>query len=277
MIYGAYFDESDESPGFAIGGYSAALDTWLHVDWAWKDLLKRWKLPYYKASECENGLKVFAQFRDNPKDQKSPLKPNERTRLKEIKSEFIDAIVKHRDDLQGYGTAVVIEDFNRIISESRIARKVFQEKPYYLGSQLCLVAAAAPVLDANKKRSGDNRIEISPIFDSHQEYSGIARQAFDNFMTKNPKSAQVLLQPQYESDIENSALQVADMLVYEIRKKLTQKIRNPEDEYMRVPLERLLPFIYRVYKLDYQSLKVIAAHQTPDTVGIPHLMPEELW
>jgi hypothetical protein len=32
VIYGAYFDESDEKPGFCVAGYSAAYDTWLHLD-----------------------------------------------------------------------------------------------------------------------------------------------------------------------------------------------------------------------------------------------------
>jgi hypothetical protein len=277
VIYGAYYDESDEKPGFAIAGYSAAYDTWMHLDWAWTDLLKRWNLNYYKASECENGLVEFAQYRDDPTDQKSLLKPHEREKLKKIKTEFVDAICKHHDDLQGYGAAFVVEDFERVITEDTVARKTFLDKPYYLGAQLCLVAAAAPALDANQHRFGDDKIEIRPIFDSNKEYSGLAKEVFDNFRTKNPRSATVLLPPAYDDDVATSQLQVADTLAYEIRKKLTRKIKDPDDEYMRVPLQRLLPAIYRVYKLDYRSLKVIAAHQTPDTIAIPHLMPEELW
>jgi hypothetical protein len=277
MIYNAYFDESDEKPGFAIAGYSAALDTWLHLDWKWQELLKRWNLKYFKASECENGFVEFAQYRDSPTDQRSPLKPNERAKLKEIKTEFIDAICKHHDDLQGYGAAFIVEDFDRVIAEDPIARKIFLDKPYYLGTQLCLVAAAMPARDSNTRRSGSDRIEVRPVFDSHEEYSGMAKKVFDNFAKKNPLSAQVLLPPIYDDDVTNSSLQVADTLVYEIRKRLTRKIKDPNDEYMRVPLQRLLPAVYRVYKLGYDSLKVIAAHQTPDTISIPHLMPEELW
>jgi hypothetical protein len=277
VIYGAYFDESDERPGFAIAGYSAAYDTWLHVDWAWQDLLARWKLKYYKASECENGLGQFAQYRDDPNDQKSPLKPNERDRLKEIKKQFIGAISKHHDDLQGYGAAIVTEDFHRVIAEDPAARKIFLDKPYYIAAQLCLVAAAMPARDSNLRRTGNDRIEVRPIFDSHEEYSGIARQVFYNFMKKNPQSAEVLLQPTYEDDLTTSPLQVADTLAYEIRKQLTRKIRNPDDEYMRVPLTRLRPAIYRIYNLDYENLNTIIAHQSPDKISVPHLMPEELW
>jgi hypothetical protein len=277
VIYGAYFDESDHGPGFSVAGYSAAYDSWLHLDWAWRELLVRWNLQYYKASESENGLGEFAQYRDNPQDQRSPLKPHERAKLREIKAEFIDAICKHHDDLQGYGAAVVVKDFEKIIAEDEIARRIFLDKPYYLAAQLCLVAAAIPVRDANTRRSGNDKIELRPIFDSHEEYSGIAKKVFDNFAEKNPLSAKVLLQPAHDDDIKNTALQVSDSLAYEVRKELTRKIKDPEDDYMRIPLLRLKPAIYRVFKLDYKNLKVIAAHRIPDTIPIPHLMPEEMW
>jgi hypothetical protein len=277
VIYRAYFDESDEKPSFAIAGYSAAYDTWLHLDWAWQPLLKRWNLKYYKASECENGLEQFAQYRDDPKDQKSPLKPQERERLKEIKTQFIDAICKHHDDLQGYGAAISIEGFEKVIAEDQAARDRFLDKPYYIGAQLCLVAAALPIRSVNKRRSGDDKIALRPIFDSNEQYSGLAKQVFDDFGNKNPKAAEVLLPPAYDSDIANSSLQVADTLAYEVRKLLTRKIRNPKDEYTRVPLLRLRPAIYRIYKLDYKNLKILAANQTPDGIPIQHIKPEKLW
>jgi hypothetical protein len=276
VIYGAYFDESDEKPGFAIAGYSAALDTWWHLDLDWQKLLKRWNLKYFKASECENGLEEFAQYRDDPTDQGSPLKHHERERLKEVKTEFIDAICRQHDDLQGYGAAVVIEDFERIIAEDSVARALFMDKPYYIGAQLCLVAAAMPARDTNTNRSGNDRIEVRSIFDSHKEYSGIAKKVFDNFAAKNPLSAEVLLPPQYADDIENSSLQVADTLAYEIRKRLTRKLKNPCDNYMRVPLMRLRPAIYRIYKLDYKNLKRIVENQSPDSIPVPYLRPDEL-
>lgn len=247
------------------------------MDWAWQDLLKDWNLKYFKASECENGLKEFAQYRDDPTDQRSPLKPHEREKLKEIKIRFIDAIVKHHDDLQGYGAAIVTEDFNRIIAEDDVASVIFRDKPYYLAAQLCLVAAAMPARDANARRSGNDKIDVRPTFDSHEEYSEIAKAVFDNFGAKNPLSSQVLLPPKYDDDTTTTALQVADTLAYEIRKQLTRKIRDSSDDYMRVPLQRLLPAIYRVYKLDYDALKTIVLNQTPDSIPVAHLKPEELW
>jgi hypothetical protein len=239
--------------------------------------LARWKLKYYKASECENGLGEFAQYRDDPSNRKSELKPNERARLREIKTQFVDAICKHHDDLQGYGAAINTKDFDRIVAEDPVARKIFLTKPYYIAAQLCLVAAAMPVREANTRRSANHRIELRPIFDSNEECSGIAKQVFENFRKKNPRASEVLLPPAFGDDVATTPLQVADMLAYEVRKQLTRQIKAPEDDCMRVPLLRLRPAVYRIFKLDYKNLKVIADHQVPDKISIPRLMPEELW
>jgi hypothetical protein len=266
VIYGAYFDESNEKPSFSVAGYSAAYDTWLHLDWEWRDLLKKWNLEYFKASECENGKGQFLQYRDDPSDKRSPLSPKERERLKEIKTQFTDAICKHHDDLQGYGAVVAVEDFARLVSENSTARELLTDDPYYICFQLCLVGAAMPAREANARRQGNDKIRVKPIFDSHQEYSGMSKSLFDKFAKKNPKSAQVLLPPDYESDTETSALQVADTLAYEVRKLFGRRIQKPEDDYMRVPMIRLRPAVYRLYELDYESLTTIVARQADDSI-----------
>jgi hypothetical protein len=265
-MYGAYFDESDEKPSFSVAGYSAAYDTWLHLDWAWRDLLKIWNLEYFKASECENAKGQFLQYRDDPSDKESPLNQSERGRLREIKTQFTDAICKHHDDLQGYGAVVAVEDFARVVSEDNAARNLLTDDPYYICFQLCLMGAAMPAREANGRRQGDDKIRVKPIFDSHQEYSGMSKTLFEKFAKKNPKSAEVLLPPDYENDIETSALQVADTLAYEVRKLFGRRLKNPEDDYMRVPMIRLRPVVYRLYELDYESLTTLVARQTDDSI-----------
>lgn len=276
VMYGAFFDESDEKPSFSLAGYSAAYDTWLHLDWAWTDLLKKWKVGYFKASECENLIGEFAQYRNNPADFKTPLTPDEYARAVEAKIAFVDAICKQGDDLKGYGAVVVLKDFEKLISENSEASRLFMDKPYYLCFQLCLVAAAMPTRDANQTRSGDDRIQIRPIFDSHKEYSRIANTLFQEFKVKNPRSSEVLLPPGYDDDVESSALQVADNLAYEVRKLLTRQI-SKGDDFMRKAMERLRPFTYRMYRLDYDALKLIIDRQDPDFIPIPYMKVEELW
>jgi hypothetical protein len=277
VIYCAYYDESDEKPGFSLAGYSASYATWVHLDWAWQCLLRKWKLEYFKASECENLLGQFARYRDKPADLKAPLKPSERARQIEIKTQFIDLICKHSDDLQGYGAVVVLEDFQRIISEDANARRIFLDKPYYVCLQLCLAATAMPVRDHNQRHTNrEDHVSVKPIFDSHQEYSRLATMAFERFLQANPRSAEVLLPLDYEQDREVSALQVADNLAYEARKHLTRQIRECDD-YMRKPMERLRPFIYRIYRPDYDALKLIVARQNPDYIPVNPVRVMELW
>lgn len=277
VLYSAYFDETHEKPGFAIAGYAAATDTWWHLDWHWQELLKRWNLKYFKASECENGLVEFAQYRDDPTDLTSPLQPRERERLRKAKIEFIDAICERNHVLQGYGAAIVTKDFERLIAEDPAAPVIFLDKPYYLGAQLCLVAAAMLVRDANTRRAGHDKIEVRPIFGAHEECGGIAKTVFENFATNNPRSAEVLLPPQYGDHRTDSRLQVADTLAYEIRKQLTRSSKNSSADYMRVSLRSLLPAIHRVFRLNGRNLKQIVSNHSPDSIPIPHLLPKELW
>lgn len=268
VIYGAYFDESDEKPGFGVAGYSASYETWVHLGWKWTDLLKKWNLEYYKASENENALGQFAQCREDPKNVKTPLNKAERARLKEIKTEFIDAICSHHDDLQGYGAVVVQEDFARLVREDEAALSLLTESPYYICFQLCLVAAALPARNANERRTDEEKIYIKPIFDSHKEYSRVAKTLFDKFAPKNPKSAEVLVPPSFDDDKTTTPLQVADTLAYETRKLFNLRIQKPEDDYMRVPMIRLKPNVYRLYELDYKTLKALLARQTGDSIAV---------
>lgn len=275
VLCGAYVDEGHEKPGFAIAGYSAAIAAWWHLDRQWQDLLKRWNLKYFKASECENGLAEFAQYRDDPTDPKSPLKPHERERLRKAKIEFIDAIGEHHHVLQGYGAAIVTEDFET--GEGPVAPGIFLNRPYYLGAQLCLVAAAMLVRDVNTLRSGNDKIEVRPIFGAHEECNGIAKTVFENFAAKHPRSAEVLLPPQYGDDRIDSWLQVADTLAYELRKQLSESTKNSSADYMRVSLRSLLPALHRVFRLNCRNLIQIIGNHSPDSIPIPHLLPEELW
>lgn len=277
VLCSSYFDESDERPGFAIAGYSAAIGSWEHLDDRWHELLKRWNLKYFKASECENGLGEFAQYRDDLTAPKSPLKPHERERLRKVKLDFIDAICQHHHALHGYGVAIITEEFDKIIAEDPKAPIVLLDKPYYIGIQLCLVAAATLVRDVNTRRSLRNKIRVLPVFGWHEEYSGMAETVFNNFAMWNPRSAGVLLIPQCDDDRTNSWLQVADTLAYEIQKQLTQETNRPSDDYMRVPLRSLLPAIHRVFMLDCKNLKEIVRNHSCDSIPIPHLLPEELW
>lgn len=115
---------------------------------------------------------------------------------------------------------------------------------------------------ANATRTEENKLYIKPIFDSHEEFSGIAKIAYEKFRRKNTRAATVLLPMHYEDDIDTPALQAADMLAYEARKHATNLERNPSQQ-MRPQMQRLLRVVETVKRLDYPTLKLIIANQRP--------------
>ena len=277
VLSAACFDEGSEKPGLAVAGYSAAIDTWWHLDCHWQALLKRWNLRYFKASECENGLVEFSQYRDELTSPKAPLKPHERERLRKVKLEFIDAISAHHHVLQGYAAVIATEDLKRIIPEDPTARIILLNKPCYLGAELCLVAAAMLVGDVNLRRSRNDKVEVRPILGACEECWGITHTVLDKFAKENPRSAEVLLPPQYDDHRTNSWLQVADMLAYEACTQLTEYANTSRDNYMRVSLRTLLPAVHRVFRLDCKNLKQVIHNYSADSISVQHLLPEQLW
>lgn len=277
VLSAAYSDVGREKPGLAVAGYCAALETWRHVDSHWQALLKRWNVKHFKISECENGLAEFGQYRDDPTDPQSPLKPRERERLRKVKLEFIDAISAHHHVLQGYAAAIVTEDLKRIIAEDTTASIIPLNEPYYLASELCLVAAAMLVGDFNMRPSTNAKIEVRPILGACEEHGGITHTVFDKFAKKNPRCAEVLLPPQYDDPGTNSWLQVADVLAYEVCTQLIECNSNSRDGYMCVSLRSLLPAMHRVFRLDCKNLKQIIHNYSSESIPVGHLLPQQLW
>ena len=269
MIIAGYYDESMERPAFAVAGYLAQYQTWLDLDWAWQGLLKAWNIKYFKASECENLLGEFAQYRKNPEDLKSQLEPHEWQTVKRAKTQFIGEIAKHADGLNGVGAGIVLPDFERLVSENHKALRYLTDNPYYIGLQLSLIAGTVAAANHNDEtKNNEDHIRIKPIFDSHKDYSALAKAVFDKFITKNPRSASVLLPLDYEDDIEVPALQIADTLAYEVRKYLSDKLVNPQKE-PRTAFRRLLPTIHKLYRIDYAQLSRIVEKQNPsDSIPI---------
>jgi Protein of unknown function (DUF3800) len=260
VIYGGYYDESTDGTSFAVAGFIAPYDSWMDVDWAWRDLLKKWKIEYFKASECVNGLEQFAQYRDDPLDQKSALKVNEWEVLQRAYTDFADVICKNKDRLIGVGATTIVKDFKRIISEDSRAHALFMDKPYYVCMQAALHAPITKMHAENQRRNSAGKLYIKPIFDSNDEYSDIAKIAYEKFREKNARAAAILLPMTYESDVDTPALQAADMLAYEVRKFATNQGLYPERE-MRLHMKRLITLIDRVWKLDYDGLRFIIAQQ----------------
>ena len=267
VIAGSYFDESVAQGCFSLAGYMANYYAWVHFDWKWRALLEKWKIAYFKASECDSGFEQFAQYRDNPNDVQARLKQHEKDKLRAAKIDFVDCILDFRHEISGYGTVVIENDFARLMAEDSNARRLLMGNPYYIALQLALVGVALPIYEYNQPRPKDKRCFIKPIFDSHKEYSKYTKLLFDKFAAKNPKSREVLLPPDHESDMDTAALQAADLLAYEARKLLVGQLASPPQPE-RVAMIRLLPTVQKIFKLDYDTLRMLMARQKPDSISI---------
>jgi hypothetical protein len=123
----------------------------------------KWKIEYFKTSECVNGLEQFAQYRDEPLDQKSPLKVNEWEILQRAHTDFAVVICKNKDRLVGVGATTTIKDFQKIISEDSKAHAFFVDKPYYVCMQAAWHAPITKMHAENQKRNSEGKLYIKPI------------------------------------------------------------------------------------------------------------------
>jgi hypothetical protein len=257
-----YFDEStdEDTHGqcYVVAGFMANNHSTAILELRWSTLLTKYNLQYFKASELNAGKGQFQQYRDDPDQLKfKPFSQREKDKFAEIKKAFTDAIMGVRG-LSGIGAALILPDYERLRQEYPIARTALP-CPYFLCANCVLMATGLEICRANKKRSREDEITIRPAFDSHEEYGGRMKHGFDFFCQKNPISSQFIRPPHYEDDTRYLTLQAADDLAFEIRKLATTG-------NMRIPLDRLdkSDALLKVYKLDYESLKVIADNQGHD-------------
>lgn len=269
MVAAAFFDESMDDSSAArccsVVGVLGSLENCLYLDIAWGNFLKATGIDYFKTSECEYGFGQFAKFRDDPQDLSRPFSKREKQLFTAIKIAAVDVIMDSRE-IYGVGTVVLLPDHHRITQEYQRAAQVLP-RPYYLGSAFTLMESGQMMNKLNANSDPAARGYLRPVFDSHEEYSGSLKAAFDSFCSKNPISSKYLLAPHYEDDKIYRCLQVADVFAYESRRTLIGiEYENRSENKAMV---RLKQKIYRLYKLNYGALKTIAdAQGLPDTIPV---------
>ncbi|MGO8792847.1 MAG: DUF3800 domain-containing protein [Terriglobia bacterium] len=265
----AYFDESDDNDrAYAVAGFLGHQHDCVHLHWEWEErLLKKYELKYFKASELECGKGQFAKFRDNADPKKLDAKFSEREKelFRQIKTESINIILEFTL-IQGFGAVLMLPDYHRLRSEYEAIGKTLPD-PYFLCAQLVMMEAGFIMNAINDRPDPSQHGLVRPVFDSHEQYSGRAKQMFDFFMEKNPLSSQCLLPPQYEDEKRYLMLQAADNFAYEARRLL---ITQEYDKHIpeRMAMTRLKERVFRIYKLNYDALRMIMDNQTPDVLPI---------
>jgi hypothetical protein len=270
MVAAAFFDEStDETTGarcYTVAGFLGPLEECLMLDLAWGDFLQRIGVSYFKTSQCEYGFGEFAKFRDDPNDLSRPFSKREKDLFTGIKISAVDVIMAH-PEMYGVGSVLLLPDYHRLTQEYERAAKVLP-RPYYLCSTMTLMESGQMMNKLNAQSDSSARGYLRPVFDSHEEYSGVMKQGFDGFCKKNPLSSKYLLAPHYEDERTYLCLQAADVLAYESRRTLVGL--HYENRAENKAMARLKKKIWRLYKVDYAALRVIAdAQELPDVIPIP--------
>lgn len=267
-----FFDEStdDETHGqcYAVAGFLGSQWATAALEMEWRPLLDKYEIDYFKASELNAGEREFKKFRDDPNAKEwAPFSDREKEFFKGIKADFTSVITNARDIL-GIGVALVLPDYYRLREENPLAKKNLLT-PYHLCAQTMLMEAGMMMYETNKELAPSSRALMKPVFDSHEQYSGRMKMAFDTFRVKNPNSSTYLLPPDYEDEKVYLTLQAADNLAYESRRYLLHRHFGTPSEPRRAMTELLNQgSVVRLYKLDYRSLKIIAESQTADRLPI---------
>jgi hypothetical protein len=224
-------------------------------------------LEYFKASELEWGVGQFAKFRDNPSDLHARFSDREKNIFRQIKTETIDIFLE-ADLLWGFGAVVVLPDYYRLLEEFKSAGLALPS-PYFFCAQVVYMESGFIMDDQNESRPRSESGCVSPVYDQQTEYQGSANRIFEKFREKNPLCSKWLLPPRYEDDRDYIVLQVADNLAYEMRRLLVGEEFNPQIPE-RKAMTRLKERLWKVYKLNYEGLKIIMDRPA----NVIHINPE---
>jgi hypothetical protein len=181
------------------------------------------------------------------------------TLFRDIKTKTVDLFL-NAEFLIGFGAVVVLPDYHRLVKELD-AGGFAVPAPYWFAAQVVYMEAGWIMNYLNEDELPSRKAHVRPIYDSHKDYSRKAREIFDDYRDKNPLWSEWLLAPHYESDQDYILLQVADNLVYEMRKLVIKDAFN-EVRAERIAMQRLKERIWKVYKLNYEVMKTIMQRPT---------------
>ncbi len=272
-----FFDESMDSEEiegatYTVAGFVANNNTSACLELNWRELLIKYNLDYFKASELSAGEGQFRKYRDNPDCPRwTPFSKREKDKFNEIKIAFTDVIEGFSPYINAVGAVVVLPDYERILLDYQPAAQVLSAHPYYLAAETVMMEAGLIVTLENHRNRSDRQLDLRPIFDSHEDHSGKFKGIFDNFRRNNPLASRHLLPPHYEDDKQYLSLQVADNIAFEIRKYVISTLGKGMP--VRKSLERIKKAFVRVYRLDYYALKLIVDANITDPNGPSVLQP----
>jgi Protein of unknown function (DUF3800) len=271
MLTAAYFDEStDESDAgycYTVAGWLTALDDGAILCMKWKDLLNKYGMKYFKASEVEYCAGELRKFRERPGNG-GPLTQKDKDFKNQVKTEFVDLICES-PYLVGNSVTILLRDWKQFkLDEPELALQL--PTVYNLAYQTVLMEVGLSIHDYNDSRSAKDKVLIRPVIDSHEQLEPQFMHAYPVWAEKNPRSSVFTLPPFYEDEQEYRCLQAADCLAYEVRRFVTGYINDSDTPKVRVAMERMGEKCNHMYLLDYETIRKLASVQPqPDVIPFP--------
>jgi hypothetical protein len=219
-MFNAFFDESwdqHQDRILVVGGMLGLYEQWSKIEWRWKELLDRYGIAYYRASEAE-----FArgQFSKEPyRTVGTNTTANQYTLLETVREDFFR--ITTSGTVSGLAVGIPIALFSEVADTPDHLEK-FGGTPYYL----CGHTAMLEMLKAEKYvlRSKDL---ITFTFDRQQEFEKEMRKVHAHLQTTECEFHSQVGSIRFEDKKLFIPLQVADTLVYESRKYLERLLADP--------------------------------------------------
>ena len=231
-----------------LAGFVARDKEWTSLSRRWKNRCLRDGIQFDHAADCEG---AFGQFKHLSKSQ-----------IVELNRDLITEILNTR--IVGWGTSLVLEDYHALLDSSERARNMFGTSPYFLVMQTLLVTVCGEIRDDRPN------YRAAFVFDQQEEFSGRAKQMYDQVRQKNPNIAPCMGTLTYADKERFTPLQVADKLAYEIMKDLLNRRYDPTRKE-RVALARMKEgkVIQTINYLDRDSLRMILDSQAEGVFESP--------
>lgn len=200
MLLQAFIDDSGNSSAseyYVLAGYLSTPEAWIHFDGKWREVLdEEPKLKLFKATQVDSPRESDVWASMSPEHRDARL------------SRFIKVAGDHT--LRAFFVSVRRQDFIDIIPGSVYSD---MEEPY-----LWLFIAFLKMLESIERHHGDDR-RIHAIFDRHDRHPRAAGRLFVS-MAKHMGLAGRIAKVTFAADSEVLPLQAADLIAWQIRRKL---------------------------------------------------------
>jgi hypothetical protein len=244
-MWTGYFDESgidEKSKTFCIGGFIAQDSDWL-------DLIRVWLRALNNAGATAFHMTDFEARRGEFRDW-------DRKKRFDVFDELVSIVLSY--DVYGLGGGTVRDDYQKLIVDSdfitvRKLKPEWWKQPYLMVFQQVIVEAANAI---DHFRSQER---IAFVFDHQAQFKARAETVYAELQEQAdwPRHRR-LGSLQFVIKNEAVALQVADLMVYEIRKRLDHKLFAPERD-IRKSMGRLQSRLFNPHYFDHAGLRAFIA------------------